>query len=464
MRRLLLCLVTLCYLAGASIASAHPLGNFTINRYSRLELSGSRLYVFYVLDMAEIPTFQQRQEIPDRERLGDVLAARIGRGVWLRVDGRSAALQPLRHVIGFPPGVAGLRTTRLELVLAATLPHRRDVKLDYGDRTFSDRIGWKEIVARGEDGARVLGSSVPTKSISAELRAYPKDLLQSPLSVTSARLEVSPGAGVGRAPGLSSPQALDTRVTVRNVGDRGFTALIAHHRLGPGLIALSLLAAFFWGAVHTFSPGHGKAIVASYLVGSRGTARHALLLSLIVTTTHTAGVFALGGVTLGLSQFIVPEQLYPWLNLVAAVLVLGVGLSILRIRYRAFRPARGGHDHHHHHHHHHHELEDGEGSVFRRLLGVGLSAGIVPCPTALVVLLAAVSLHRVGYGLLLIVAFSVGLAATFAAIGLLAVTAKSFFSRVSFEGQLMRALPTVSALVVIVLGVAMTFRALPKVT
>ena len=456
---LLICLVTLCHLAWVGSATAHPLGNFTINRYSRLELSGSRLYLFYGLDMAEIPTFQQRQEIPNRERLGNVLATRIEHGVALRVGGRLVRLEPLGHVIGFPPGVAGLRTTRLELLLEASLPRGGDLELEYRDRTFSDRIGWKEIVARGEDGARVLGSSVPTQSISDELRAYPKNLLQSPLSVTSARLEVSPGSSGGIAPALSSPRALDERVTVRNVGDGGFTALIAHHRLGPGLILLSLFAAFFWGAVHTFSPGHGKAIVASYLVGSRGTARHALLLSLIVTTTHTAGVFALGGVTLGLSQFIVPEQLYPWLNLVAAVLVLGVGLSILRLRYRAFRRANT----HHHEHHHHHHVEDGDGSIIRRLLGVGLSAGIVPCPTALVVLLAAISLHRLGYGLLLIVAFSFGLAATFAAIGLLAVSAKTFFSRVSFEGPLMRALPTVSALVVIGLGVAMTLRAVPKV-
>ncbi len=463
MKRLLLLLVACAALVAPAAAVAHPLGNFTINRYSRLELSGSRLYVFYVLDMAEIPTFQQRQEIPDRGRLGDVLAIRIEHGVSLRVDGRLVRLEPLRHALGFPPGVASLRTTRLELLLGALLPRGGDLKLEYSDRSFSDRIGWKEIVARAQDGGRILGSSVPANSISDELRAYPKNLLQSPLSVTSARLEVSPGSSAGRAPELSSPRALDTRVTVRNVGDSGFTALVAHQHLGPGLILLSLLAAFFWGAVHTFSPGHGKAIVASYLVGSRGTARHALLLSLIVTATHTAGVFALGGVTLGLSQLIVPEQLYPWLNLVAALLVLGVGLSILRLRYRAFRAAPT-HDHgHDHDHHHHHHLEDGERSVLRRLLGVGLSAGIVPCPTALVVLLAAISLHRLGYGLLLIVAFSFGLAATFAAIGLLAVTAKSFFSRVSFEGTLMRALPTVSALVVIGLGVAMTVRALPKV-
>ena len=225
---------------------------------------------------------------------------------------------------------------------------------------------------------------------------------------------------------------------------------------------MSLLLALFWGAAHAFTPGHGKSIVAAYLVGSRGTPRHAVLLGLIVTVTHTVGVFALGIVTLALSQFIVPADLYPWLNLASALLVVAVGLGVLRARIRSMAHTRAharGHEHHHHHHSHGHAPPEGSG--LRGLIGVGVSGGLLPCPTALVVLLAAISLHRVGYGLVLIVAFSLGLAASVTGIGLVAVTAKRFFARKSFDGRLIQALPAISAFVVLGLGLAMTFRALP---
>lgn len=233
------------------------------------------------------------------------------------------------------------------------------------------------------------------------------------------------------------------------------------------MIGLALLAAAFWGAAHAFSPGHGKAIVAGYLIGTRGRPRDAFVLGLIVTATHTTGVFALGGVTLLLSAFIVPEQLYPWLNLVSALLVVGVGLTILRWRIRVWRrgePLGGDHHRSHSHGHSHGDDHDhgqpGEGGR-GGLLGIGISAGIIPCPTALVVLLAAISLQRVGYGLVLIVAFSVGLAAAVTGIGLISVTARRAFSRMSFDGPAIRALPAVSAVVVLGLGVVMSLRALP---
>src|SRR5207245_9832064 len=111
-----------------------------------------------------------------------------------------------------------------------------------------------------------------------------------------------------------------------------------------------LLGAMFCGAAHALSPGHGKAIVTAYLVGQRGTPRHAAALGLIVTVTLTVGVFALGFVTLALSQFIVPEQLYPWIGLASGLLVIGVGTSVLVARLRHRLAHRHGHDHHHHDH------------------------------------------------------------------------------------------------------------------
>ena len=183
------------------------------------------------------------------------------------------------------------------------------------------------------------------------------------------------------------------------------------------MLALSLLIAAFWGAAHALTPGHGKALVAAYLVGTRGTPRHAFMLGGTVTVAHTAGVFALGIVTLGLSQFILPEQLYPWLTLASGLLVVGVGASVLRSRPGSRRTPHH-HDHHHdhgHHDHHGHHHHHDDGLTSKGILGVGVAAGLLPCPSALVVLLSAIALHRIGLGLALIVAFSVGLAATITA-------------------------------------------------
>jgi ABC-type nickel/cobalt efflux system permease component RcnA len=175
-----------------------------------------------------------------------------------------------------------------------------------------------------------------------------------------------------------------------------------------------------------------------------------------VTVTHTIGVFALGLITLALSQLIVPEQLYPWLNLVSGLLVVAIGAAVFRSRYRHQR----AHSHGHHHHHHHEHGAPGR----RSLVAVGISGGLLPCPSALVVLLAAISLHRVAFGMLLIVAFSAGLALSITGIGLVAVFAKRLFRRASFEGRLVRLLPAASALVILAAGLAMTVRALPKVS
>jgi len=472
--------VVLAFLVAPAIASAHPLGNFTINHYSRVQPSGDRVYVLYVLDMAEIPTFRERQTMASPQEYAAATARRIARELVLTVDGERLPLMPIEHAIAFPPGVGGLDTLRLQVVLGTRRLRAGDrpSSLSYHDTTFAGRIGWKEVVVAPAGDATVTASSAPADSISGELLAYPKNLLQSPSNVTTATATFDTGTKAAPVPALASQGALQQRVSVRTPTDGGFASLIAKKDLSLGFVLVSLLIALFWGAAHAFSPGHGKAIVAGYLVGTRGRVRDAFVLGAIVTVTHTAGVFALGGVTLLLSAFIVPEQLYPWLNLVSALLVVGVGLTILRWRIRVWRRGEPlghvdprAHTHHHDHDHHghgHHRGHDGQrhehGASGRGgLLGIGISAGIIPCPTALVVLLAAISLQRVGYGLILIVAFSVGLAAAVTSIGLVAVLARKTFSRVSFDGTLVRALPAVSAVVVLGLGVAMILRALPAV-
>ena len=208
------------------------------------------------------------------------------------------------------------------------------------------------------------------------------------------------------------------------------------------MILASLAAALFWGAAHALSPGHGKTIITAYLVGQRGTPRHAALLGLIVTVTHTIGVFGLGLVTLALSQFIVPDRLYPWLNLVSGLLVVGIGASVLRARWRHSRQRTTTIT----------TTTASAGTSFRSLLAVGVSGGLLPCPSALVVLLAAISLHRVAFGLLLILAFSAGLALPSPGSASPRCSRARAFRRVSFEGRLVRLLPAASALVILAAG------------
>jgi ABC-type nickel/cobalt efflux system permease component RcnA len=435
MRRLVVALALLAALVAPAAASAHPLGNFTINRFSRVEAAAGRVYVVYVLDLAEIPTYQAGRI--DARAYG----RRIARGVRLELDGRPALVTPIATALAHPRGAAGLPTTRLEVVLRGPRLSGR-VRVAYRDTNFAGRIGWKEIVV----GAR-------TPSRSRELRAYPRDLLQSPLDQTEVSARLDPAVQPAAAPRLDSGRVLQAP---DRVADSGFTGLVGRDHLGFLVVLASLAAALFWGAAHALSPGHGKAIVTGYLVGQRGTPRHAVLLGLVVTATHTIGVFALGLATLALSHFIVPDRLYPWINLASGILVVAIGAAVLSSRWRHRRAHRHGHAHAHHHHH-------GDAPGLRGIVGVGISAGLLPCPSALVVLLAAISLHRVAFGLVLIVAFSAGLPATITGIGLAAVLARRTFSRLRLDGRLTALLPAASALVIVAAGVAMTLHSIPKV-
>jgi ABC-type nickel/cobalt efflux system permease component RcnA len=422
-------------------AAAHPLGNFTVNHYAGIELAGNRVFVRYVLDLAEIPTFQSG----DRVR-APRYPAELAHELDLRFGGEQVDLRPLAHRVSERAGAGGLPTLRFEAVYAAPL---RGQLLSFVDRSFSSRIGWREVTVRARDGARVLSASVPATSRSDELRSYPRDLLRSPLAVRSATARFV--AATAPAP----PPRLDRSAVPGHTGD-GLAGLIGRDDPSVGVILLSLLVAAFWGAAHALTPGHGKALVAGYLVGTRGRPRHAFALGATVTVTHTAGVFALGLVTLGLSTVVVPEQLYPWLTLVSGVLVVGVGAGVLLRRARA---ARGHHGHHHAHDHHHHDDDNGT----RGILGIGAAAGLRPCPSALVVLLSAIALHKLAFGLALIVAFSVGLAATITTIGLVAVLARRAFGRARLDGPVIRALPALSAAVIVVVGLVITVRAIPGV-
>ena len=507
-------------------AGAHPLGNFTINHLTTVSASRTGVQLRYVLDQAEIPTFQERGK-----SRAEVLADKVGAardGLVLTVGGRRVPLRALAGArLSFPPGQGGLPTTRVEVPLRATVdPTRGPVELR--DETFAGRIGWKAIVARPGAGTAVRATA-PSGDPTAGLRSYPKDMLSSPLDIRSASFSVRPGSGTLVAP----PSPGGRPATTRERSGDGFASVFSDAVAGHTALVLLVLAAFAWGAFHALSPGHGKAMVAAYLVGSRGTSRQALALGATVTVTHTMGVFALGFVTLALSEFVLPEQLYPWLNLASGVLVVMVGVAVLRARVRN---ARGrsrarSHSHHHHDHHHSHDHADqpgrnGAGShdhaqhpggaksaadghshdhaqhpggaksaadghshdhaqhpgrassgshghshdvpdrlTWRGLLAMGASAGLIPCPSALVVLLAAIAQHRVALGLLLILAFSLGLAGTLSVLGLFVVHAGRIAGRATARfaalGPVVTALPAVSALVIVGAGVLLTARAMP---
>ncbi|MBW4478393.1 MAG: sulfite exporter TauE/SafE family protein [Tolypothrix brevis GSE-NOS-MK-07-07A] len=237
-----------------------------------------------------------------------------------------------------------------------------------------------------------------------------------------------------------------------------------------GSLAIALMAAFVWGAMHAMSPGHGKTIVGAYLMGSKVTAQHALFLGLTTTLTHTIGVFILGLATLFASQFILPERILPWLSILSGFMVLVIGLNLFISRLR-----NHDHDHHHHHdhdhdHHHdhdhdHHHLPSNTPVTMGNLLALGVSGGLVPCPSALVLLLSAIAIGRVGFGLMLVVAFSLGLAAVLTGLGLLLIYAKQWFEKLQLPKpkRLHRILPALSAFLISLIGLGITTQALIEV-
>jgi len=471
MTRLVALLAFVAIALSATDADAHPLGNFTFNHLTQVAVADDGVQLRYILDIAEIPTFQARHQ--PRAQILRRARQEVARRLVVTVDGRRVAPRSAGTALSFPRGQGGLNTTRIELSLRAAATDAHVVRLH--DATYPDRLGYTALVARPGQGTSVR-SDVSSEDPTRGLRTYPPAAVQRPLDQRTATLKVRDGNGTLIAPRFTGG---DTVTTQSGAGD-GFAGVFEDAAAGKTTLVLLLLAALGWGALHALSPGHGKAMVAAYLVGARGTSRHAVVLGAVVTMTHTVGVFALGLITLLLAQYILPEDLFPWLTLISGLLVVAIGLAVLRSRvgyHRAQRahrhahedqPAHGhsheqrphDHDHPHGPHGHRHDVPDT--ITWKGLIGMGAAAGLIPCPSALVVLLGAVAQHQVALGLLLILAFSVGLAATLTALGLLVVHARRMTTTLNVPQRLVTALPAASALAIVGLGCVLALQAAPK--
>ncbi len=498
---------------------AHPMGNFSINHYARFEARAGELALRYILDFAEIPTADQMTrldrdgdgKVTDREKTTFLQTETpvFAQNLSLQLDGRRVPLRPKNAKLQLRPGAGGLETMHVTMEFAVPLTARAAHRVVYRDDNFPGRVGWMEILALAGTGRAIRESNAATGDRSRQLTVFPTDPDIVPPRQREAAFQVTtPGGATNSGATLTAdspaaPTSAEAAAPAANgqTPQNRFTQSIAERELTPGLVLAGIFVAFLFGGVHALSPGHGKTMVAAYLVGSRGTPRHAVLLGLVVTITHTFGVFALGLGLLFASRYILPERLFPALSAASGLIIFGVGLWLLMSRWQLLGIGHGhshgphthshdghehshdhdGHDHDHEHHHDHdHEHAHAHGLVhshggrthshavpegpvtMRTLLALGISGGIVPCPEALVVLLAAVKLHRIGYGMVLIAAFSIGLAAALILIGLTVVAARQKLNRFqSFgeDGVLARYLPVGSAAVITIIGAALTLQA-----
>jgi nickel/cobalt transporter (NicO) family protein len=465
-------------LIGGPVATAHPLGNFTINRYSGLVVSTGNIEVRYVLDLAEIPTFQETPAIDtdgdgtvdpaERRAWSDRKAGQILANLALAVDGVPVALRVVSDSMRLRPGQAGLPTLYFAATFRGALGGRSG-QVRYSDANFPGRIGWREVTASSSEGVALANSTVPASSVSRGLLAYPKDLLSSPPDVASATFAFHPGRPTAGSAGSGGETVIGSPVA-----SGGSFAGLVNRRLTPLVLALSLLLAFGFGAVHALGPGHGKTITAAYLVGQGARAGQAAAVGVAVALMHTASVLALGLVLFVLARSFPADRVYPWLTLGTGLVALGLGAGLLVVRVRARRKGSDpwhGHSHppgDRRHGHSHDPDEPHAGSGVRPISGRGLVAlalagGILPSPTAFVVLTGAVVAHRVGYGLALIFAFSLGLAASLVVVGLLALRARAVMSS-RLTGRWMGLVPILSALVIVGFGLFFATRGLAQLS
>ncbi len=503
--------VALClmWLACANGAWAHPLGNFTLNHLSKLTFEPGKATVRYVLDMAEIPTFQALRDlgpggIPTKDRLtafGESQARALLPQLLLSVDGRPVPLSLVDTSIKTRPGAGGLPTLYLTLDATGSFANVPNSRATFADTTFPGRLGWHDVV--------VAPASEPTH----ELTAYPNALLGSPRVVTAVDIAFD-----------SHGVASVTHATSESVssGAPGATPLARSNQLSDmlargtsdwGFVVLTFLVAILLGALHALEPGHGKTLLAISLVGARATVKQAAILASSLTVAHTIGVLALGVAINLFKGYFVPESIYPWITLVSGVAIAVIGARSVQRQIEARRPvvhahthghvAAHAHDHEHEHAAHSHEphshaapaqaahshahgahshashshgaaahdhaaghshdhddLEHARQHAipgtaplkFGATVWAAMTGAVAPCPAALVVLLAAVALNQVTYGIFVIVAFSFGLAGTLTGLGIAVVRGAGWLQRRPQFDRFVRYGPLVSAIAISAIG------------
>jgi nickel/cobalt exporter len=529
-----------------AVVAAHPLGNFTINHYAGLRIEPERIVLDVVIDEAEIPAFQHRQTL-DLDADGSVSDEELEAGraatcvdlagdLDLAVDGAPRPLTLTAAGLSFPLGASGLSTLRLVCTYEAPLASPNDTagptRIAFTDRSWPDRLGWREIVVSG-DGVAVsaVDGELRADSPSARLTAYPDDLISQPLAdlavtidavadatveapsleiADAAPLAAGAGAGAGgnsppdsgepagpsaRPAAVASPMPTTAPVAAARpavipggIGGE-IPAIFAATDVTPFVLLLSLATAAVLGAGHALTPGHGKTLMAAYLVGTRGRPLHAVGLGLSVSVSHTVGILVLAAVVIGAADILPPDLVVRIAPLVAAVSILAIGGWMLAGEWRRRRAATvaepHGHDHDHaqaHDHDHAHEhradsgLEHSHGGrrhshapapgttiTWRGLFALGLAGGLIPSTSALLILLGAIAAGRPGFGFVLVVAFGLGMAAVMAAIGLALVLARERLDRVPSDGGLGRlreAIPLAAAVLVFGFGIWLTVQAM----
>ena len=534
--------------SGVGSASAHPLGNFTVNTATQLTVGPARADVLYVVDMAEIPALKVRQALGAPSGVVPTASSDAWRqktcgeiAAKLRVarDGQPVGLSAVDSTIAFPAGQAGLTTLRLECRYQAGWTGRSVGSFSVVDENFADRIGWREMSAKGS-GLSVAGD-VASSSATDLLRLYPTGAVTAPSDQRSMMFSTTPGtpvASVGRSESSPAPRS-------NNRGNDGLTqrfqSLLAHRDLTLPFAVGAMLLALVLGGLHALAPGHGKTLMAAYAVSRRGTKADIMTIGGTVALTHTIGIVILGALV-SATSVVSPDRTLRWASVVSGVLVVGVGVTLVRSRLRslrAARPAKSDHDHDHSHDHghdhdhshdhghdhshdhdhghdhghgHDHDHDHGHdhphsgdtamerphptdtrfvvtshahggwshdhvlpvpGALVRRreLIAMGLAGGLVPSPSALVVLLGAIALGRVPFGIALVVAYGIGLALTLVSAGLLLVrfdegirrwASQLSSPRAAYVNTITTALPLVSGFAIGGAGLLLVIRAAGK--
>ena len=461
------------WLAPPTAALAHPADVYLQATYItvaptqiivELDLSPGVLVAPQVLPQLDTDGNEQISEAESQAYVDTVL-----QDVELQVDGQSLALTVTK--IDMPAYIniqAGYGTIRVFTTAALA-----------DGMTGTHQISFKNNYAPAGSAYQV--NAFVDKGVQITLGKQNRDSIQQSMTVDYA---IGSDANT-ETTNLDTPAGISASTTDQA---RDLIAYLSGPALSPWTLMLTLGLAVLLGGLHALTPGHGKTLVAAYLVGSRGTVRHAVALGAIVTFTHTASVILIGLLALFASQFVVPDVLLPVLEILSGLLVVFLGVRLAWQRWVAYRNGRNPgrdhtHDHNHNHNHghtHDHDhvhpradtndhgdghthshLPPAEGIKLSNLVALGVSGGLLPCPEALGIMVIAIGLNRILLGLGMIVSFSFGLAAVLIVIGILLVRSRALAERFGGLGsRWSRLLPLASAVIVTALGLVIVFSGL----